>query len=410
MMLPLSTMPFLTINVIRCCARLGYLLLMISVALTVNSQTLQEDNQGNLKTGQVSVKQEIWGQYNGQDISRFTLQNSQGMQVSVTNWGAYVTSIKVPDRHAKFEDVILGYDNAQDYLDDCCFNGATVGRYANRIAAGRFDIDGETIQLSVKSNGGNKGNHLHGGEQGFNKKLWQAQQVGNHVEMSYLSVDGEEGYPGNLQVKVIFNLDNNNGFKISFSAISDKKTPINLISHIYFNLTGEQKRDIEQHQLRIAADRMVEVKKGLLPTGKLLDVSGTPFDLTKAVTLHQSLTTMNAQLKLAGGMDKIYGGFDHTWVFSEYDGKLRHQGQLYDPDSGRTLDILTTQPGVQVYTGNFMNGSAIGKQGRPMKNRHGIALETQHFADSVNHGNFPATLLSPGETYSESTLYQFGSR
>ena len=228
--------------------------------------------------------------------------------------------------------------------------------------------------------------------------------------MRYLSVDGEEGYPGNVQIKVIFSLNSDNEFKIRFSATSDKKTPINLISHIYFNLTGNQKRDIEQHQLRIAADRIVEVKAGLLPTGNLIPVTGTPFDLTSSVTLHKSLTTANEQLKLAGGLDKTYGGFDHTWVFNQYDGKLRHQGQLYDPDSGRVLDILTTQPGVQVYTGNYMNGSAIGKQGRRMKNRHGIALETQHFADSVNHANFPSTVLAPGATYTESTLYRFGSR
>tara|TARA_R110002167_G_scaffold181341_1_gene381587 strand:- start:32 stop:1252 length:1221 start_codon:yes stop_codon:yes gene_type:complete len=384
-----------------------YLLLGSSLLFSTH---LRAGEQGESDTVHVTISQEVWGQYKGQDILRFTLQNQQGMQVSVINWGAYVTSVRVPDRNGVIEDVILGYDSAEAYVHDCCYNGATVGRYANRIEGGRFVIDGKTIQLTVKADGGNKGNHLHGGEQGFNKKLWQARRVRNHVEMEYLSLDTEEGYPGNTLVKVLFSLTNNNEFKISFSATSDKKTPINLISHMYFNLSGEQKRDIEQHQLRIAADHIVEVKAGLLPTGMLLPVVDTPFDLTSAVTLQQSLNTANEQLKLAGGMDSHYGGFDHTWVFKQYDGKLRYQAQLYDPDSGRQLDILTTQPGVQVYTGNFMNGSVTGKQGRPMKNRHGIALETQHFADSVNHSNFPSTLLSPGETYTETTLYRFANR
>ncbi|MEH6712066.1 MAG: aldose epimerase family protein [Paraglaciecola polaris] len=399
MILPLGYLFTLTRDV----RKLTALLLIVGLSWGVNGHALAN-------TQQVEVSQEIWGQYQGQDILRFTLKNQQGMQVSVTNWGAYVTSMIVPDRNGTLEDVVLGYDSADAYVQDCCYNGATVGRYANRIAGGRFNIDGKPVQLSVKTDGGNKGNHLHGGDQGFNKKLWHAEQVGERVEMRYLSVDGEEGYPGNVQIKVIFSLNNDNEFKIRFSATSDKKTPINLISHIYFNLTGNQKRDIEQHQLRIAADRIVEVKAGLLPTGNLIPVTGTPFDLTSSVTLHKSLTTANEQLKLAGGLDKTYGGFDHTWVFNQYDGKLRHQGQLYDPDSGRVLDILTTQPGVQVYTGNYMNGSAIGKQGRRMKNRHGIALETQHFADSVNHANFPSTVLAPGATYTESTLYRFGSR
>lgn len=404
-----SFVSFPTFYVSCRCTRFGRLILVI-IPLCILNVRAWADNQHESNIQKIVVNQEIWGKYNGQNILRFTLQNDKGMQVSVSNWGAYVTSIIIPDRNGKLEDVILGYDSADAYVHDCCYNGATVGRYANRIAAGRFVLDGKTVQLSVKADGGNKGNHLHGGERGFNKKLWQAKQVGDRIEMHYLSVDGEEGYPGEIQIKVVFSLNNNNEFKISFSATSDKTTPINLISHIYFNLTGEQKRNIEQHQLRIAGERIVEVKAGLLPTGKLIPVAGTPFDLTSLTTLQQRLYASNSQLKLAGGMDKTYGGFDHTWVFKQYDGKLRYQAQLYDPDSGRVLDVLTTQPGVQVYTGNFMNGSVIGKQGRPMKNRHGIALETQHFADSVNHPNFPSTLLQQGETYTESTIYRFGSK
>lgn len=358
----------------------------------------------------VDVTEEIWGQYEGEDIKRFTLSNQHGMRVSVTNWGAYVTSIIVADKNGTFEDVVLGYDSADEYVHDCCYNGATVGRFANRIAGGHFQIDGKPVQLSVKRDGGNKGNHAHGGELGFNKKLWQARQVPSGVEMRYLSLDGEEGYPGNANVTVLYRLNANNEFTVSFKATSDKTTPINLISHIYFNLTGNQKRNIEQHQLQVDASALVQVKKSLLPTGKLMSVKRTPFDLTKAATLHGRLTSVHEQLKLANGQDKTHGGFDHTWVFDRYDGKLLHQVQLYEPDSGRMLDILTTQPGVHVYTGNFMNGSAIGKQGKPMTFRSGVALETQHFADSVNHPQFPSTLLRPGETYSESTVYRFGSR
>ena len=358
----------------------------------------------------VVVTQEVWGQYEGEEIKRFTLSNQYGMRVSVTNWGAYVTSIVVPDKQGAFEDVVLGYDSADEYVHDCCYNGATVGRFANRIAGGHFRIDGKPVQLSVKRDGGNKGNHAHGGEVGFNKKLWHARQVRGGVEMRYLSLDGEEGYPGNANVTVLYRLNANNEFTVSFSATSDKTTPVNLISHIYFNLTGNQKRDIEQHKLRVDASDLVQVKKGLLPTGKLMRVEGTPFDLTIAATLHERLTSEHEQLKLASGQDKTHGGFDHTWVFNRYDGKLQHQLQLYEPDSGRVLDILTTQPGVHVYTGNFMNGSAIGKQGKAMTFRSGVALETQHFADSVNQPQFPSTLLRPGETYSESTVYRFGSR
>tara|TARA_R110000744_G_scaffold74005_1_gene147948 strand:- start:1817 stop:3061 length:1245 start_codon:yes stop_codon:yes gene_type:complete len=358
----------------------------------------------------VVVTQEVWGQYEGEEIKRFTLSNQYGMRVSVTNWGAYVTSIVVPDKKGAFEDVVLGYDSADEYVQDCCYNGATVGRFANRIAGGHFRIDGKPVQLSVKRDGGNKGNHAHGGEVGFNKKLWHARQVRGGVEMRYLSLDGEEGYPGNANVTVLYRLNANNEFTVSFSATSDKTTPVNLISHIYFNLTGNQKRDIEQHELRVDARDLVQVKKGLLPTGKLMRVEGTPFDLTIAATLHERLTSEHEQLKLANGQDKTHGGFDHTWVFNRYDGKLQHQVQLYEPDSGRVLDILTTQPGVHVYTGNFMNGSAIGKQGKAMTFRSGVALETQHFADSVNQPQFPSTLLRPGETYSESTVYRFGSR
>ncbi|WP_205967687.1 aldose epimerase family protein [Paraglaciecola sp. 20A4] len=379
------------------------LVLLLLATVIVNASAFANSEQ-------VTVSKEVWGHYQGQNILQFTLENKNGMQVSLTNWGAYVTSINVPDRNGKLEDVILGYDSAQAYVDDCCYNGATVGRFANRIAGGRFYIDGKKIQLSVKTNGGNKGNHAHGGEQGFNKKLWQAKQVDEKVEMRYLSPDGEEGYPGNAQISVLFSLNNDNEFSVTFSATSDKATPINLISHIYFNLAGNQKRNVEQHQLRIAADSIVEVKAGLLPTGKLVSVLGTPFDLTSPVTLKKSLITPNSQLKLAGGVDKVYGGFDHTWVFNQYDGKLHYQAQLFEPGSGRVLEILTTQPGVHVYTGNFMNGSAIGKQGKPMKHRHGVALETQHFADSVNQANFPSTLLRPGKTYSETTLYRFGIR
>lgn len=358
----------------------------------------------------VVVTQEVWGQYEGEEIKRFTLSNQYGMRVSVTNWGAYVTSIVVPDKKGAFEDVVLGYDSADEYVHDCCYNGATVGRFANRIAGGHFRIDGKPVQLSVKRDGGNKGNHAHGGEVGFNKKLWHARQVRGGVEMRYLSLDGEEGYPGNANVTVLYRLNANNEFTVSFSATSDKTTPVNLISHIYFNLTGNQKRDIEQHKLRVDASDLVQVKKGLLPTGKLTRVEGTPFDLTIAATLHERLTSEHEQLKLANGQDKTHGGFDHTWVFNRYDGKLQHQVQLYEPDSGRVLDILTTQPGVHVYTGNFMNGSAIGKQGKAMTFRSGVALETQHFADSVNQPQFPSTLLRPGETFSESTVYRFGSR
>lgn len=358
-------------------------------------------------TSVIEISEHPWGIYNSQVITRYTLSNSNGMQVSMTNWGAYVTSIMVPDKHGHIEDVILGYDTAQEYINDCCFNGASVGRVANRIAGGSFEINGEQVKLSTKQRGANKGHHLHGGEIGFNKKVWTARQISDGIEMQYLSPHGEEGYPGNLNIKAIFTLNNNDEFSIRYTATSDRITPINIVSHMYFNLTGNQKRSIEEHRMRIFADKIVQVSDGLLPTGKLISVIDSPFNFLTERGLKVGLETKNAQLEFAGGVDKTYGGYDHTWVFNEYDKRLRKQASLHEPQSGRVLQILTTQPGLHVYSGNFMNGSVVGKDNKPMKHRHGIALETQHFPDSVNHTNFPSTLLYPGAIYNESTVYRF---
>ena len=356
----------------------------------------------------INVHSELWGQAEGQNIYLYTLKNAQGMTVKVTNWGAYVQSILVADRSGKFEDVAIGYDSWDEYHNDCCYSGPIVGRFGNRIAKGQFTIDGEDYQVTRNNGGPNKDiNQLHGGPEGLHKRVWQSKQVENGVEMSYLSVDGEEGYPGNLNIKVTYSLSNANELQIAYEATTDKKTPVNLTSHVYFNLSGNMKRDIEDHLLTINADAITPVDDLLIPTGEFMDVTGTPFDFRIPTAIGARIRVADPQLKLGGGQDKEFGGYDHNWVLSDYDGSLKKQLSLYDPESGRNMDILTQEPGMQFYSGNFMDGILKGKNGKLVSHRMGLALEPQHFPDSPNQANFPNTLLSPGEVYKTTSVYQF---
>ncbi len=367
-------------------------------------QTQQTETPAATQAAAVTVSSELWGKADNQDIYRFTLKNANGMQIQLINWGAYITSIMVPDRNGKFEDVVVGYDDFSGYHTDNGYMGPIVGRFGNRIDHGQFTIDGQKYQLTI--NDGE--NQLHGGMKGLHHHVWQAKQVENGVQLHYLSKDGEEGYPGNLDITVTYTLNNNNEMMISYEATTDKKTPVNLTSHVFYNLSGDMKSSIEGFELTIPADTITPVNSGLIPTGEFMPVEGTPFDFRTAKAIGKDIRVADEQLKKGGGTDKEFGGYDHNWVFSDWDGSMKHQVHVYDPVSGRTLDISTEEPGIQFYAGNFMDGTMKGKGGKPIPHRYVMALEPQHFPDSPNQPNFPNTILKPGETYKTASIYKFG--
>jgi len=356
------------------------------------------------------ITKQHWGEFNNQPIWLFQLTNINDMKVRLTNFGAYVQAIEVPDKNGDFNDIMLGYNSAEQYVNDCCYSGATVGRFANRIKDGRFSYANTSYQLTTNNGGVNKVNHNHGGRIGFNKKLWQVSRSDSAVVLTYSSADGEQGYPGKLVVSAMFELTNNNEFIISYSAYTNKPTPINIIPHLYFNLNGNGQGTIENHQLQINGDYITEVEPYLTATGRLLPVKNTPFDFIKMKAISKDIRTAHPQLKLAGGQDKQYGGYDHNWVLNDYDGNMRQQAVLFEENSGRKLTISTTQPGLQVYTGNFMNGTVTGKNGKLMENRSGLAIEPQHFPDSPNHPHFPNTILLPEQTYLEVSKFHFSTQ
>lgn len=338
-------------------------------------------------------------------IKLYTLKNKRGMTVKITNFGAIVTSIVVPDRQGKWADVALGYQRVEDYINavDKPYFGAIVGRYGNRIAKGKFELNGRTYQLATN----NGENHLHGGVIGFDKVVWDAEYdaLNSAVKLSYLAKDREEGYPGNLAVSVTYTLTEDNELVVDYLATTDKPTPVNLTQHTYFNLKGEGDGDILGHQLMLNAKQYTPVDAGLIPTGELADVAGTPFDFTNPKPIGRDIGQDHPQLKYGGG-------FDHNWVL---DASTQSQGltlaaRVFEPTSGRVLEIHTTEPGIQFYCGNFLDGRLKGKSGRAYVHRGGFCLETQHFPDSPNQANFPSTILEPGERYSTKTVFRFTTR
>jgi len=337
----------------------------------------------------------------GQPVDLFVLTNKNGAEVSITNYGGAVVSIKLPDRSGKFADVVLGYDTIDGYVNDKGYFGALVGRYGNRIAHAQFVLDGKTYTLA-KNNGENS---LHGGVKGFNKAVWTAKTLskkdGQSLELSYLSQDGEEGFPGNLKVTVIYTLTDSNALKIEYSATTDKKTVVNLTNHSYFNLAGQGNGDILGHLLTIEADKFTPVDSGLIPTGELRDVAGTPFDFRKPTAVGARIDQDDEQLKLGGG-------YDHNFVLRRSAGSGESlAARVVEPTSGRVLEVWTTEPGVQFYTGNFLDGKTAGKGGVTYPKRSALCLETQHFPDSPNQPKFPSVVLNPGERYHTITTYKF---
>jgi aldose 1-epimerase len=338
-------------------------------------------------------------------INLYTLKNANGMTVQVTNYGAIITSIIVPDRDGKMADVALGYNRVEDYINavDKPYFGAVVGRYGNRIADGSFTLNGETYSL-LKNNGEN---HLHGGAIGFDKVIWNARFIPdkNRLELSYLAKDKEEGYPGNLQLKVTYTLTDQNAIVVDYAATTDKATPVNVTQHTYFNLKGEGEETILDHELMLNAKKYTPVDKGLIPTGEMPEVAGTPFDFTTAKPIGRDIGNEHEQL--------TYGlGYDHNWVLDKdgKDGELTLAARVYEPVTGRVMEVHTTEPGIQFYCGNFLDGRLKGKAGKTYVHRGGFCLETQHYPDSPNQPAFPSTILEPGSKYKSQTIFKFSSK
>ena len=352
---------------------------------------------------QASVTKQTFGKTStGENIDLYILRNARGMETKITNYGGIVVSLTAPDRNGTFADVVLGFSDLDSYLTkNDPYLGALIGRYGNRIAKGRFKLNGVEYKLAVN----NGENHLHGGIKGFDKVVWTGRELrtkaGPAVVLTYLSKDREEGYPGNLRVRVVYTLTNNNELKIQYSATSDKDTVTNLTHHSYFNLAGEGNGDILGHQVIIHAHRFVPTDAGSIPTGELKGVAGTPFDFRNSTAIGARINQDDQQLKFGNG-------YDHTWVIDGGAGTLRVAASAYDAASGRGMQVLTTEPGMQFYTGNFLNG-LTGKSGKPYPRRSGFCFETQHYPDSPNQPSFPTTTLKRGVTYRSTTIYRFSN-
>ena len=338
----------------------------------------------------------------GQTPQTFTLKNKAGMEAVITNYGGILMSLKVPNRAGKLEDVVLGFDQPEDYIakKEHPYFGALVGRYGNRIGKAQFTLDGKTYKLAAN----NGPNSLHGGLVGFDKKFWTGRQSGNTLTLDVVSKDMEEGFPGELRVQVVYHLTDDNALHIDYMATTNKPTVLNLTNHSYFNLGGNAEKHVMGHVLTLKASKFTPVDKTLIPTGELRAVAGTPFDFTKPTPIGSRIDQADEQLKAGGG-------YDHNFVLDKgITATPQLIAEVYDPASGRLMDVLTTEPGVQFYTANFLDGSIVGKGGRKYEKRHALCLETQHYPDSPNQGSFPSTVLRPGDTYKTSTVFHFRVR
>ena len=380
-----KNIPFITITA------LGFL-----AACLTGCDTMSNSSKGTI------TKADFGKMPDGTPVEIYTLRNAKGMEATIMTYGGIVTSLKVPDKNGKLDDVVLGYDNLDGYLTNSPFFGALIGRYGNRIAKGKFTLDG--VEYTLATN--NAPNHLHGGVKGFDKVVWTVAEAevgedGPELELTYLSRDGEEGYPGNLKVKATYTLMEDNALKVKFKATTDKDTVVNLTHHSYFNLAGGG--NVLGHVVQINADRFTPVDHTLIPTGELAPVAGTPFDFRAPTPIGLHINdTNNEQIKFAGG-------YDDNWVLNKKSDELSLAARVYEPGSGRTLEVWTTSPGLQFYTGNFLDGSITGKGGRVYQFRDAFCMEPQHFPDSPNHPDFPTTELKPGETYHNTIIYKFAT-
>jgi aldose 1-epimerase len=343
----------------------------------------------------------------GREARLFTLENASGLRAEISDYGGILARLFVPDRAGRLADVTLGHAAAADYLKSASFFGALIGRVGNRTAGGRFTLDGHTHTLATNNTPAGIPCHLHGGNRGFDQALWSAEPATHDgqpaLRLRHTSPDGDEGYPGTLRVEVLYSLTADRGLRIDYTATTDRATPVALTHHAYFNLRGEGDGDILGHELTLRARRYTPVNAGLIPTGELAPVAGTPFDFTTPRAIGERIAQKHPQLEFAAG-------YDHNFVLDSFDAaapSLALAATVREPASGRVLEVLTTEPGVQFYTGNFLNGSQIGKTGRPYPHRSGFCLETQHFPDSANQPAFPSIILRPGHTLRSTTVYRF---
>ena len=385
------------------------LLIMAIMCCSCNKQGGDEKPPPKSQRAELSVQKEDFGTTaDGEAVELYTLTNSNGLKAKIMTYGGILVSLEAPDRNGKLADIVLGYETLDGYVRNNPYFGAIVGRYANRIANGEFTLDG--TKYSLAKNNGN--NHLHGGIKGFDKVVWAAESFKEEdaagLKLTYLSKDGEEGYPGNLICSVTYTLTNDNELKISFDALTDKPTVVNLSHHSYFNLAGQGDGNILGHRLMINANRFTPVDAGLIPTGELRSVKGTPMDFTRPAAIGARIDEDDQQLKYGGG-------YDHNWVLNKTPAAslLRSKTagapavRVYEPTTERVMEVYTTEPGVQFYAGNFLDGSITGKADKIYKHRYGFCLEPQHFPDSPNKPNFPSVVLRPGQRYTHITVYKF---
>ena len=352
--------------------------------------------------GKTGIEKNSFGKTKGgTEVFLYTLKNHNNVSVSITNYGGIITSIKVPDKNGNISDIVMGYDHVDGYIiNNSPYFGALIGRYGNRIAKGKFSLDG--VQHKLATNNG--ANHLHGGEKGFDKIVWTANELHGKdtvgLELTYISKDGEEGYPGNLNVKVNYTLNNRNELRIDYTATTDKKTIVNLTSHAYFNLKGAGVNTILDHQLKINADRFTPIDSTLISIGKIIPVENSPFDFRNFTKIGKRINSKDEQIKF--GL-----GYDHNFVLNGNTNQLKLAATVKEESTGRILEVFTTEPGIQFYSGNFLDGSIKGKNNIVYNYRSGFCLETQHFPDSPNHNNFPSTELEPQKVYNSTTIYKF---
>ena len=381
----------------------------IAILLILTTTGFGMGKAGKSKVTKDSMKPKVTSKFfgktsDGKYAYLYTLKNANGMKADITNYGAIVVSLYAADKNGKFADIVLGYDNLEDYVKETPYFGAIVGRYGNRIGKGKFTIDGKEYSLAVN----NDENHLHGGIKGFDKVVWDAtvfeteDSVG--LELIHVSKDGEEGYPGNLTSIVRYSLTDNDELKVEYEAFTDKKTVVNLTHHGYFNLAGQGTGEILDHYMMLNADRFTPVDEGLIPTGELKPVKGTDFDFTKPTKIGERINNRDPQL--------IFGkGYDHNWVLNrEDDDSMALAAEVYEPTTGRVMTVTTTEPGIQFYSGNFLDGTLTGKKNKVYNFRNGFCLETQHYPDSPNQSNFPSVILKPGEKYETTTVYKFSTK
>jgi aldose 1-epimerase len=368
---------------------------ILTLVISLFNQACSSNNTNTMDTT-VKLTSQAYGEFEGQPITEYTLTNAHGMQVGIINYGGALTKIITQAKDSSWGDVLTGYDSLSGFTQTANpYFGALIGRYANRIAKGTYKVDGVEYHAALNNNG----QSLHGGLKGFDKVVWTATPLAgdSSLQLNYESKDGEEGYPGNLKVQVVYTLTEDNGIKIVYTATTDKTTVINLTNHAYFNLSAGKSLTIKDHVLQINANQYTPVDTVLIPTGESLDVKGTPMDFTQAK-------------RIGDDLDKVVGGYDHNWILNKVEG-LQEVANVYDPLTGRRLTVFTTEPGLQFYSGNFLDGTLTHTKKGIQYIKHGaLTLETQHFPDAPNQSKFPSTLLKPGETYTHTTVYKFATK